>query len=227
VIDVIDGIDAQLAAWVEQVVPGASVSFEMPQTTETADVGVFLMGLADMPPARGEERPPLQVELDYLVTTPGADVAVAHKRLGDLLFAAMAHADFDVRFPSGMAAFWSAAAAPPRPSFVLAVPLRQTVEQPARPPVRQPLVVNGADLRPLEGLLLGPGEVPVADAFVEMPALTLATRSDRRGRFRFAGVPATSADQQVRVRAKAREFRFSVDSSKQEPITLRLDLLEE
>ena len=74
----------------------------------------------------------------------------------------------------------------------------------------------------MEGVVLGPGDVPISDAFVEIPSLALTTRSDGRGRFRFAAIPTAPAKQQLRVRAKAREFPFTVDSSK--PSVLRLDL---
>lgn len=76
----------------------------------------------------------------------------------------------------------------------------------------------------MEGVVLGPGDVPVSDAFVEIPSLALTTRSDTRGRFRFAAVPTSPAKQQLRVRAKAREFPFTVDSSKPAPFVLKLDL---
>ena len=76
----------------------------------------------------------------------------------------------------------------------------------------------------MEGVVLGPGDVPISDAFIEIPLLALATRTDKRGRFRFAAVPTAPAEQQLRVRAKAREFPFTVDSSKTPPFVLRLDL---
>ena len=73
-------------------------------------------------------------------------------------------------------------------------------------------------------LNLGPDDVPISDAFVEIPSLALATRSDVRGRFRFAAIPTSPVKQHLRVRAKAREFPFTVDSSKPSPFVLRLDL---
>ncbi|MGZ6682465.1 MAG: hypothetical protein ACXVFK_19875, partial [Solirubrobacteraceae bacterium] len=98
-------------------------------------------------------------------------------------------------------------------------PVGRPAPEPA-PPVRAPLVLRGAGLRRLGGIVLGPGDVPVADAFVELPLLGLATRSDRRGRFTFAAVPTDQAAQLV-VHAKARTFPFSVDGSE---VELRLDL---
>jgi hypothetical protein len=220
---VIDEIDQQLSSWVEDVLPGVSVTLDGPAGA-TDDVGLYLFEMADLPPARGEERPPLQVRLGYLVTTSGADVTLAHSRLGKLLFAALTHPDWDVRYPGDIAEFWNAVGQPPRAGFILTVPLRQPVEAKPPPPVTGPLSVQGAGLRVMEGLVLGPGDVPISDAFIEIPSLALTTRSDTRGRFRFAAVPATPTKQQLRVRAKAREFPFTVDSSKPSPFVLRLDL---
>ena len=76
----------------------------------------------------------------------------------------------------------------------------------------------------MEGLVLGPGDVPISDAFIEIPSLALTARSDRHGRFRFAAIPTSPVKQHLRVRAKAREFPFTVDSSKPPPFVLRLDL---
>ena len=219
----IDEVDKQLSRWVEDVLPGVSVTLDGPAGADD-DVGLYLFEMADLPPARGEKRPPLQVRLGYLVTTSGGDVALAHKRLGTLLFAALAHPDWDVRFPGDIAELWRAVGMPPRAGFVLNVPLRQPVELEPAPPVRGPLRVEGVGSRVMEGVVLGPGDVPISDAFVEIPSLALTARSDTRGRFRFAAIPTKPAKQQLRVRAKAREFPFTVDSSKPPPFVLRLDL---
>lgn len=217
----IEKLDQGLVDWVDSVVPGASVSLDVPAATAAADVSMHLFELGDLPAARGEQRPPLQVQLRYLVTTSGSD---AHKHLGDLLFAALQHPDYDVVFPEGMAAYWSAAGVPPRPCFVLALSARQDVAAAAAPPVRSGLQIQSVGAQQLEGIILGPADVQIADAFVEIPALGLTTRSDTRGRFRFAAVPTGSAALGLRVRAKAREFPFTVDTSAPQPVTLRLDL---
>jgi hypothetical protein len=220
---VIDEVDRQLTGWVEEVLPAVTVTLDGPATA-TADVGLHLFEIEELPPARAEERRLVQVRLGYLVTTSGDDVALAHKRLGDLLFAALTHPDYGVRFPRDVGEFWRAAGVSPRAAFILTVPLRQTVEREAAPPVQEGLRVEGVRSRAMEGILLGPGDVPISDAFIELLSLALTTRSDTRGRFRFAAIPATPAKQQLRVRAKARDFPFTVDSSKPSPFVLRLDL---
>ena len=219
---VIDEVDQQVAGWVEEVLPGVSVTLDGPAAA-TADVGLHLFEIAELPLARAEEQRLLQVRLGYLVTTSGADVALAHKRLAGLLFAAMTHHDYGVRFPGDLAEFWSATGVPPRAGFILTVPLRQPVETAPVPSVQGPLRIEGVRTQAIEGVVLGPGDVPISDALIEIPSLALTTRSDTRGRFHFAAIPA-GPKQKLRVHAKAREFPFTIDSSKPSPFVLRLDL---
>jgi hypothetical protein len=200
---VIELADDALAGWAGGVLPGASVSLD--RATD-ADVVLDLVELGDL------GRPPLQVALRYRVSTGGADVRERHRRLGELLFAALAAPEYEVELTPDASA--------PRPSFVMSVPLRPPVPAAAPPPVRAPLVLGDAPVRILAGVVLGPEDVPIADAFVELPLLGLATRSDHRGRFTFAAVPSRPA--QLVVHAKARTFPFSVDSP---DVELRLDLL--
>jgi hypothetical protein len=222
---VIHEIDDQLEAWVEDVVPRADVAFdEIASSRGEVDVCLHLLEIEHLPASRAEARPSLQVRLSYLVTTGGRDAKEAHKRLGDLLFAALANPDYEVRFPSLSGSFWSAAATAPRAAFVVSVPLRHAVEVSPAELVREPLVVDGSAVRSLSGVVLGPGDVPIPDAFIEIPSLALSTRTDRRGQFRFMAVPGGRGKHHLRVRAKAGEFPFSVDSTtREEPVALRID----
>lgn len=220
----IDELDEQLTGWVDEVIPGATVTLDGPAADATADVGLHLFEVTDLLPARGEQRPPLQVQLGYLVTAGGSDARQSHKRLGALLFAALRHPEYEVRFPGDLAAYWSAAGVPPRPCFVLTAPLREEQTLRPAPPVTSGLRIQSVGSQGLVGVVLGPGDVSIADAMVEIPSLSLATRADTRGRFRFRAVPAGSTALQLRVRAKAQEFPFTVDSSAPQPVTLRLDL---
>lgn len=199
----IEQADDALAAWASDVLPDATVSLEH---GADADVVLDLVAIADRDRRKGE------VALRYRVTTTGKDVRERHQRLGALLLAALAEPGYDVDLGPDAAAG--------APSFVIAVPAGRSAPAPA-PPVRAPLVLHGTGVRRLAGTVLGPGDVPIADAAVELPLLGLSTRSDRRGRFTFAAVPAEPAAQVV-VHAKARTFPFSVDGS---DVELRLDLL--
>ena len=199
----IEQADDALAAWAGEVLPGASVSLA---PDAAADVVLDLVELRERDRRAGE------VALRYRVTTGGDDVRERHRRLGELLFAALARPGYDVDLTPDPAAG--------APSFVIAVAVGGSTPVPASP-VRGPLVLRDTGVRRLAGTILGPGDVPVADAYVELPLLGLTTRSDRRGHFTFPAVPTEPAAQLV-VHAKARTFPFSVDGS---DVELRLDLV--
>jgi len=117
---------------------------------------------------------------------------------------------------------WTALTVPPRPSFVLRVPLRQERPQPQAKLVRQPLKIQSSPIVGFHGLLLGPEDMPLSDCRVEMPDLNLATHR-LQGRFSFPSVPAAGT-KQLLVKEKDNELQSAV---KRTPRTAghRLDII--
>lgn len=199
--------DDSLESWIKATVGAVEVWLGEPRReAERAGVGLYLMELVPARPAQGGRRPPLQFCARYLVTTWAADAHTAHRILADLLFAAMDSPNLEVDLEPLSGTAWAAFGVPPRPSFLLRVPVRRA--RPERPVkrVRVPPVVETVPVMALEGLVLGPSETRLAGARVEIPALGLTTRTDPDGRFRFANVPAQGAPLLVRVSAKGREM---------------------
>src|SRR4051794_36612495 len=225
-------IDERIKEWVEGSVPDAAVRFEPPASSAGSDdhdgVGIFLLDLLDDHLPMGQGRTPLQLVLRYLVTAVAADPAAANRTLVELAFAAMDHEDLEPEFAPLDARLWMALGVPPRPSFILRVPVRKEREQPRVTPVTEPLVVQSSAVRPYSGLVLGPGEIPISGAYVELPSLRLTATTDARGRFRFAAVPADPPVKQLRVSARGRQFPVSVEEpdSDGEPAVIRLNLVE-
>jgi hypothetical protein len=232
---VIDQVDANLTSWVQDVLGPVSVSLHPPQLVETrsletgSGVHLYLIEMIEKPPPRGTERPPLQLLLRYLVTTWADEPQEAHRLLGELVFAAMENAEFEVELEPAPAATWAAFGVPPQPSFVLRVPLQQERPQPAVRLVRAPLVMHVAPSAILRGTVLGPDDVPLAGATVELPSLLRSTRTDAQGRFHFANVPGESSLKLLRVKAKGRQLSVTLDQppSDEEPLVIRFDLLDE
>jgi hypothetical protein len=224
---VLEKADEEVIRWAQSVLPGVEVALGPPLAEADAPaVSLHLLALTDIPAARGAGRVSPQFGARYLVTSAAADPAEAHRLLGALLFAALEQHEFEVGFADVPDALWAAAGALPRAAFSLFVRVRRVREDEPTPRVRGPIVVRGAPLAPLEGLVLGPGDVPISDAFIALPKLSATTRSDRRGRFRFAAVPSDVPTALV-VRAKAGEFPFTVASPPEsEPVVLRLALNE-
>lgn len=225
----IEAADAQLKDWVTSVLGPTTTTLTAPGgVREGQGIGVYLLALDHAPPgspANGAHRPPLQLQLNYLVTAWAEEPEVAHRMLGELAFGAMESTDFELALTPLTDAAWAALGAPPQPSFVLQVPLRRPRKDPDVPVVRQPLVVNTGPTTTLFGRVVVGDDTPIAGARVELPALHLSARTDSAGRFRFAGVPGESVAKHLRVLARGREFSVSVDrpTSEEEPVTIRLE----
>ncbi len=225
----IDQVDQALASWVQKTLKDLDVSIAPPQAAEKGEgVGLFLLETIPTPPARVGRRPPLQITIRYLVTTWAESPYEAHRMLGELLFAALSNENYEVESESPPINLWTALGVPPRPSFLLRVPLRRVRPEPTVPLVRSPLVIKAAPLQRLTGIVLGPEDTPIMNARVELPALHLYTETDADGRFQFAAVPPRTRPSALRVRAKGKEFSLSTESAADNaPLVIRLQLTEE
>jgi hypothetical protein len=89
-----------------------------------------------------------------------------------------------------------------------------------RPQVRISAVTS------LAGVVLGPKDVPIPRARVELPALNAVTYTDADGRFRFGAVPATPRTKQLRIVAKGSEQLVSPEPSENEPLVIHFNPME-
>jgi hypothetical protein len=227
---VIEEADARLTDWVGVVAgPGVQVALTAPADEHGgAGVSLFLMDLASQQPMRGQQRAPLQLALRYLVTAWAEDPLAEHRLLGALVAAAMQEEGFEVLLSPTAPATWIALGAAPRPAFVLQVPVRQARPQPVLPRVRGPLVVRGVALAPLAGVVLGPGDVPVASARVEVPSADAVTETDPQGRFRFPALPVEPRQKLVRIRARGRQIDVEIAQPEESSaVVIRFDQLLE
>ncbi|HWO22632.1 MAG TPA: carboxypeptidase-like regulatory domain-containing protein [Kofleriaceae bacterium] len=117
---------------------------------------------------------------------------------------------------------------PPRPALMLRLPLVHIeVTEPARR-VAHPPIVRVEPSVTLRGTVLGPDELPIMAAQVELPAFGRVTETDVAGQFCLTGVPASLADQTIRVRARGveRTFRLPAEGDGGD-WTLRMSFEEE
>lgn len=219
----IDEVDARLVDWVGSVL-GADVGVGLgpPGPGTPAGVNLYLLEIAPAPPPRGAAgAAALQFALRYLVTTWGDDARKAHALLGELLFAAMEAPGLEVDTLALPTEVWVALGAAPRPGFVLRVPVRR--EKPvARAPAVRELVTRYAPASPMVGRVLGPGDLPVAKAFVELPELRLVATTDAEGRFRFPMVPTEPRTRALRVRARGEVVPVQVSPAPGEEALIRI-----
>lgn len=225
----IDEVDRRLVHWAETVLGKSHVSLELPPSgAQGSGVSVYLLELAHRPPTRATPEPHLELTLRYLVTTWASEPDEGHRLLADLLFAAAANAEFEVELGSPPLQMWTALRVPPRPGFVMRVPVRKDLPVHRAPLVRRPIEIQIAPAGPLTGFCLGPEHLPLTGALVELPALNVATRTDHHGRFAFSSVPRDAG--RLLVRATAKGKTITVDAGARvagaEPLLIQFELTE-
>jgi hypothetical protein len=223
----IEEVDRKLKSWVATVLDGVEVSLALPDRSMPGrGVSVYLVELADKPPLRNLKRPPLQFSLRYLVTTWAQKPEEAHALLGRLVLSALEMSEFTVEFP--VAGLWTSLGTPPQPAFLLNVPLQKERPEPKVGIVQQ-VIVRTSPITSFHGVVLGPGDLPVAGAAVEIPDLRLVTTTDYKGHFLFPTVPSEPTAKVIEVRAKGRKLSITSDQNHPDdgaPIVVHLNLLE-
>lgn len=225
----IDEVDGRLTDWARSVLQSADVSFAAPNEVDKGKVVImYLMELVSTPPLRSGRRPPLQVSLRYLVTVRSDEPVDGHRMLGELMLAAMGNSEFEVEPDPVPVEVWRAFGVGPRPSFVLRVTVTLERREDLAPLVRKPLVVKRSPIARLQGVVCGPGDVPIMGATVELPVLGLTTKTDANGGFVFAAVPSEPPAKTIRVKAKGKEVSVSADEAilKSQPLIIRLEKME-
>jgi hypothetical protein len=220
----IDQADERILEWARAIVPDVPVAIAPPPAPESgAGVRIHLLSIQPVPAMRGAKRPPLELALRYLFTTAADDEADAHRWLGALAFRAMDVAEWQVEREPVSVEVWRAFGIAPRPAFVVSVPTRLERPEKEVPVVRRPPVVRSAPIGALGGIVVGPEDVPISGATVEIPSLGFFARTDEDGAFRFPAVPATSA---VSLVARAKRQIRSVRARPGEALRIQFEDLE-
>jgi len=200
----IDEIDTGLAGWVKEALgkEKAEISFGAPEESpKETTVTLSLVGVLPTPTPRTPSKPPLKLVLRYLVSVQAPDTEDAHRILGTLAFSAMERPEFELELGAPEAALWPAFGVPLRPSFAIRVPLLKARPEPRARRVRYPIVIKTTPVRPIAGVVLGPGESPVMGAKVGIPG-GRPVETDHLGHFVIPGVLRDFAPAALEVRAK-------------------------
>lgn len=204
--------DDLLISWAQEILPSSEQLLTPPGTAagESA-VHLYLFALAASPPLRGPEPVPLQLMARYLVTTQGADPTQAHTLLDALIFNAMRHPLFEVDLAPIAPEMWVGFQVLPQPAFVLGIPVVVVDPVPQIPIVREPPTLTGVPMVALRGILLGPGEIPLANARVEYPSLKRVVRTNALGEFTLRGLSAEPQAKALRIKTKSKVFEMTVE----------------
>ncbi len=225
----IEDADRRLKDWAKTVLEDAEISLGPPRALDSASVvSLYLTDILPAPRTSTSRRLPLQTSLRYLVTAWADKPETEHRQLGDLVFAAMEHPEFEVELAAQPAEFWLAFGIAPRPAFMLRLPVQVERPEPQIGRIRHPVEVRFSPAVSLAGRLVGPADVPLSGAQVELASLQLTTRTDATGRFRFAAVPAQPDTKELRIRLKGNERRVKVThgADSAQPLVIRFDTME-
>lgn len=209
-----DDVDNRLEKWVQGILGEIDVSFEAPGGSQTSRVvGVYLIEVLQVPQGVGGSRkPPLKFELRYLITTWSPQPKEAHRALGQILVAACESAEFEVDLEALPPMFWTAFQTPPRPGFVIRYPVFHEVAEEKAPPVTEPPALSTSPVEILAGRVLGPGDVPLAGARVELAELNLRATTNSSGEFSLGAVPSNPRPTRILVIVKGIRITKNMDN---------------
>jgi hypothetical protein len=226
----IDQIDASLINWVKKTIgENATPSLLAPSDSEPPSVSLYLLEVVNNPFPRSGDNSPYQPTLRYLVTTHAKEPQDAHRLLAALLYAAFERPEYEVELEPIPHDLWAAFQIAPRPAFILRTTLpREWKGRPAKL-VRQPEPVmdSSAPVVPFYGLVLGPGDIPLMNARIELPNLFRSATTDRKGRFTLAGVPAAPRQKTLIIKARRQEIIEVIQQTgtADEPVVIHFDLV--
>ncbi len=224
--------DQQLIQWVATSVRDVPISLAPPDDRQQGQgISLYLFRLTPANPTQKSRPLPLEVILNYLVSTWAEQPETAHRLLGQLVFAAMGSSEFEVDFTPLSLADWAAFDVRPRPAFILRVPCRYERPQPPTKLVRKPLSIEAALIHTLDGVIVTPDGVPLVNASVELPAFHVSGYTDAQGHFRLrmATLPKHPDANRLIVRAKGREQHYTFESplKSDDPLIVQFDITED
>ncbi len=222
-------MDRQVGAWIAATLDNVAVRTGAPgEIAQEQCINLYLLELLPAPPAEQGPTRLFQLSLRYLITAWAETPEQAHRLLGELAFSAAEHPDYDLDLTPLPAQSWAALGVAPRPSFMLRVPLRRERTLPIAKLIREPMVLRDSALVALQGLVVGPNDIPIAGARVELSGLQRATYTDTHGRFTFTAVPAEPSRKRLRIKAKGREMAVLAEHGAHapEPLVIHVDIAE-
>ena len=217
-----DDVTREIVAWVQECLPELPVRILVSDDVERRPgITVQLANIAPLPGPR-TDRASFVLAIDYLISVQSKDPLAAHRAVGELVFAALQRPDLEICQASAIAAVGERQDNHALPGVLIRAKLARDRVFDQAPLVRRPPVVEAEGVVPLEGIVLGPNDIPVPDATVEITALGASVLTDGRGRFRFAAAP--SGSKPVKLSARKRAAHAYVDAGPGEIVTIRLPL---
>ncbi len=203
-------VTAGLIDWIGRIAPDAAITVVSSGGATAANgISVRLVGLASrvVPAAPGGRSKVLA--LDYLVTVNLGDPLSEHHLAAELAFATLDRSDFELVEAISAAALCHSLGLPPSQGLVIRTELRRDTVLPVAPLVRHPPITQLEPLAQTEGVVIGPGDIPIANALVMLKGSNRSVTTGPDGRFCFA-IPAGSPAK-VTARARMREVSTTLN----------------
>ncbi|WP_316204473.1 carboxypeptidase-like regulatory domain-containing protein [Bradyrhizobium sp. SZCCHNS3051] len=207
-IEYVDEATQALVGWIGRVVPHVAVSVRSARETEPRD-GITVRLLQVTPRARPRTAAsPLELSLRYDVALQLGDPLAEQRAIGEIVFAALLAPDYQID-----------PAVRDGSCLTLVTRLARMRDVKLAPTPRR-LRADVEPARAFEGVVLGPGARPIADALVAIGGTAQRMHTDRVGRFRFTAVPGSADKLKLTVWAMGR--CATIDAAPGPAITIQL-----
>jgi hypothetical protein len=222
----IDEADDRVLAWARNILGHDQVSLGLPASADNQDeVRLHLLEISLEPTRQTTKHTRLTLLLKYLVTARSATAVTAHRMLSELLVAAVHNPEFQIDRTPLPVSVWHALGVPPQAAFQFRTQACKDFPVTPAKMVRR-VMLETVQVGALHGSVLGPEEIPLADSTVELPQISMSTRTDGHGRFAFSMVPDKGITTLL-VRAKGREQSFDISANPPDaPLTIRFEMEE-
>ncbi len=225
----ISAVNQNLSSWVDSTLPNTELTFQPPGDRDSSKgVSLYLMEFLPAVTTSAVKKTAHQFQLRYLISSWSTEPEQAQQILSSLIFSAMDNPDFQIDLEPVSCQLWRAFGVTPRPSFLLQLPLILKRKEHRAPLIRYPLEIKQSSIVTMQGVVLGPEDVPIAQANVELPAYQLKTTTDSNGCFKFNTVPETPVVKKLKIKARNRvlEIEAKHESNDAKPLIIHFDVME-
>ena len=219
--------------WVRPAIgPEVAVRFGVVDEPDAGDETTVVMTLLELVPSPAVRRAsgpaPLHLRARYLVTVQGFSPTEGAQCLAELAFGAAAVTQLELEPAPPGPATWSGLGARARPALIASVLLERERAQRRVPRVREPLITQWSPIGPLVGVVIGPRDIPIAGALVELDGSSATTYTNHRGEFSFRTVPTGDPPPNLVVTAKGTHLRVRVPrhTGPDKPFLIRVPIPE-
>jgi hypothetical protein len=169
---------------------------------------------------RARDRLIRTLALDYLISIRADDPLAEHRLVAELAFAIMDMADYELVADQSAAQACLASGLGPTAGLVIRSHARRVDDIAQAPLVREPAIMRVAPLGFVDGIVLGPGDLPIPGATVTLGDGDRSAVTGPDGRFRFA----SPADAPVQVAARAHGRANATAAAAGKPAVIKLPL---